>query len=937
MRIKSFLIGAMVLILGVASASAQAGQQVQVIPPDPDVRVGKLENGMTYYLRHNAKPAEMAEFYIFHNVGAIQEEDSQIGLAHFLEHMAFNGTTNLPGKQLINWLETIGVKFGSNLNAATGVEMTYYNMSQVPLKRESIIDSALLILHDWSHFIALEGDEIDNERGVIIEELRQGNNARSRIGDKTRPVLYNGNKYSFRNIIGTEEQLRTFSHQEIRDFYHRWYRPDLQTLVIVGDFDVDKMEARIKKVMADIPAVQNPEDKQYFPIPDNQEPLVTVATDPEVTGSSVGLYIKRPSIPHELNSSIPVYFMNYALAAATSLTSQRLSEIAQKPDAPFMGARFQNGSMSVTNDALVGSVSARDGEIPRAFEAFYTEIERVRRYGFSESELERFKTNAMESSRQAYLKREDRRSADFVWTYIGNFVSNSPMPSAETDWQIDSVVISSLSLDMVNKIISELIIPNNNVLIVTAPEKAGVSVPTADEMLALIYKVREADIAPYEDTVIDEPLISHDIKPGTVKKTEKGMYESTIWTLSNGVRVILKPTDLRKEQVSMAARADGGTSVLSDDDFRSASAVMGVIGMSGLGKFSNTELRKILTGKVASAEPSLGRFSSGISGGSSRKDIETMLQLTYLYFTEPRINKDDFDRMMNNLREQLLHQESTPDFKLQQEATKTIYGNHFRAQNITLETMGDIKFEKMAGIYDKFFKDKADEYTFYFIGDFDLEQIKPLIEKYLGSLPAGKDKLKSKDDGLAVKRGEITNRFKAEMQAPMTTVMFLYSGDIAYTQENNMVMSLLSNCLSNRYLESIREEKGGTYGVSVRGGLGRQPKQTYSMQISFQTDPNMVDELLDIVEDEIRNIAENGPRQEDMSKTIEHWIKTRPESLKENGTWLGYLSTYYTWGEDWNVNYDAILKSMDGQKVQELARKILKDGNLIKIIMDPEK
>ena len=935
MKIRSFIFGAMALILGVVSVAGQG--QMQAIPADPDVRVGRLDNGMTYYIRHNPKPSEMGEFYIFHNVGSIQEEDSQVGLAHFLEHMAFNGTTNMPGKEMINYLETIGVKFGTNLNAATGVEMTYYMMSHVPLKRESIIDSALLILHDWSHFIALEGDEIDNERGVIIEELRQGNNAGFRIRERTMPVLFNGNKYSYRNVIGNEEHLRSFSHQEIRDFYHRWYRPDLQTIVVVGDFDVDIMEAKIKKVMADIPAVENAEPKQYFPIPDNEEPLVAVETDPELTGSGITMYIKRQAMPHEINSTVQVYFMNYMIAAMTSMTNQRLSEITQKPGAPFLGARFQNSGMSVTNQALAGSVSARDGEIPQAFEAFYTEIERVRRYGFSESELERFKTNAFEGARQSYLKRDDRRSEDFVWTYIGNFVSNSPMPSAEVEWQLDSVVISALTVDAINNMAKEMITPTNNVLIATTPAKAGVPVPTKDDMLAIIYKVREADIDPYEDTVIDEPLISHEIKPGKVKKTEKGMYESTIWTLDNGIKVILKPTDLRKEQVGMSARADGGMSILSDDDYRSASALMGLVGMSGLSKFSNNELRKVLTGKVASSGPSLGRFSSGISGNSSRKDIETMLELTYLYFTEPRFSQDDFDRMMDQMRTQLANVQNTPDFKMQEEASKTLYGDNFRAKNITLETLGDIKFEKMAPIYDKFFKNQADEYTFYFIGDFDLDEIKPLVEKYLGGLPVSSQKLKSKDDGLHVRRGQATNRFETEMQAPQTTVVFLYTGDIEYSQENSMVMSLLNSCLDNRYMESIREEKGGTYGVGVQGGIGRQPKETYSLQVSFQTDPNMVDELLGIVEDEIREIAKNGPRAEDMSKTIEYWVKSRPESLKQNSTWLGYLQTYYTWGDDFYSTYDQTIKSLDGKKVQALAQKILDDGNLIKIIMDPVK
>lgn len=918
------------MVIGIAPAASQ----MQVIPVDPEVRIGQLDNGMTYILRHNPKPEGMAEFYLVTNVGALQEEDSQIGLAHFLEHMAFNGTENFPGKTIINYLETIGVRFGANLNAGTGVELTYYQLSQVPLRREAIIDSVLLILHDWSHLISLDPEEVDNERGVIIEELRTGRNAAARVRDRIMPIVYNGSRYSYRNIIGTEEQLRTFPLSELREFYHRWYRPDLQAVIIVGDFDVDMMEERVIDIMSRIPAVENPELKQFHPIPDNEKPLVAVETDPELTGSSVTLYIKRPAIPVELRNTVQVRFIQYALAAAGTMTSTRLAEMAQKPGAPFLVASFSSSAMSVSNDALVGSVMARDGEIPTAFEALMTEIERVRRFGFNESELERFKTNTLERSRQAYLRHEDRRSGDMVQGLMQHFLTNRSFPSAEMAWKLDSALITSLSTEIINKLMSDMITSHNNVVVVTAPERDDT--PTTEQMLAILEQVRTADIEPFEDTVITEPLIAHEITPGSVVKSEAGMFDSTIWTLSNGVRVILKPTDLRKEQFAMSAVADGGLSTVSDADYRTAQALMGLAGISGVGNFSSTELSRALTGKVATASPSLDRFNSSIAGSSSRRDAETMLQLTYLYFTQPRFARDDFDRMTDLLRATLANAENTPAFWLQQESSQTLYGDHPRAKALTLARLDEIDFDRMKPLYEKFFKDKAGSYTFFFIGDFDLAELQPLVEKYLGSLPTGREKLAWSDDGLKILPGERTNRFSVEMQTPKTTVRYVYSGDIENTQENRLAMNMLQRCLDLRYMESIREEKGGTYGVSVSGGLGRRPRESYSLQVGFDTDPELVDELVGLVEAELRHIAEHGPREDDMSKTFEHWQKSRPEQLLQNGTWLGYLQGYYLFGEDNYTGYDAALQAVTADKVRDLARKILADGNLVRLVMMPK-
>ncbi|MDL2320689.1 insulinase family protein, partial [Alistipes sp. OttesenSCG-928-B03] len=712
-----------------------------------------------------------------------------------------------------------------------------------------------------------------------------------------------------------------------------WYRPDMQAIVIVGDIDVDQIEQKIKATMADIPAVENPEAKVPMPIAGNEEPMIRVDSDPELTGTALSFIIKHEAFPTELNDALPIYALRMMINAANSMLNTRLSEMAQETNSPFLGSQVGYSGLSAYNDAFVGSVSARNGELGRAFEAFYTELEKARRYGFSESELERVKTNSLVAAQRAFEARGDRRSGDFVQTYINNFSKNSPMPSAETSWELSQMLIPSLDVKQINELFKQITPYNNTVILAQGPDIK--QLPTEEELAAIIEKVKAADIEAYEDTTIDEPLMTRKIKAGKVKKSEKGMYGSTIWTLSNGVKVILKPTDFRVDQISMSGRAKGGLSTISDDDYISGSLINNVVGASGLGKFSNIEMGKLLTGKVASSGASIGGYSTSVSGSSSKKDIETMLQLVNMRFIEPRWNREDFDRLMDRLEVALKNQEGTPDFKLQQEVTKTLYGTGVRVSPLTLADMDKVSFEKMAPIYAKMFANASD-FTFTFVGDFDMETLKPLVEKYLGSLPAKGPKMKDKDDGTRMVRGQVENRFKTEMQAPKSTVLYVYSGDIEYNLENNMTMTFLKDALSNRYHESIREEKGGTYGVGVSASLGRNPIETYSMQVSFETDPKMVDELVVLVEEELQKIAENGPLADDLAKTKEFLVKNRPEQLKSNGTWAGYLMTYYTENDDFYTDYDRLLNEMDGKKVQALAQKILRDGNLAKIIMDPE-
>ena len=556
----------------VTSAAAQFNPQ-QPIPADKDVRTGKLENGMTYYIRHNEKPKGQADFYILHDVGAIQENDSQQGLAHFLEHMAFNGTKNLPGKMLTEYLEKVGVKFGANLNAGTGWDQTTYMMKDVPTSREGIIDSALLILHDWSHFIALEPEEIDSERGVIMEELRTRDGASWRSTMKMLQALGKDTKYEHRNLIGYLDGLKGFHHKELEDFYNQWYRPDYQAVVVVGDIDVDAVENKIKTLMSDIPVpAADAARKETITVPDNEDPIISIYTDPEMQGSKIQLFVKRPALPEQMNNLIYGEMFDVIQAYMTTMENARLQEISMKPDAPFLGAGMGSGEIGVipTLNATTFVAMTQDGKLAEGFEAIYTEMEKVRRYGFTQGEFERAQNDLMRRAERAYANRNDRRNGEFVQTYLNNYSKNTPMPDAETEWQLDSMLIKMINVEAVNGFAQQVIYPRNQVIVVTAPEKEGIVNPTAEELLAIREKVANAEIEAYEDNTVKEPLIPEGtvLKGSPVKKTAQDVtLGTTEWTLANGVKVVVKPTTYKADEVRMSAVAKGGLSILSDEEF----------------------------------------------------------------------------------------------------------------------------------------------------------------------------------------------------------------------------------------------------------------------------------------------------------------------------------------------------------------------------------
>ena len=938
------------LVLAAVVAFTAVAQRVngpapEIIPNDPAVRTGQLENGMKYYIRHNSKQKGLADFYIIHNVGAIQEADNQQGLAHFLEHMAFNGTTNLPGKMLIEWCEKVGIKFGANLNAGTSWDYTQYLIKDVPVSRQGVVDTAMLILHDWSHFITLDHDEIDKERGVIQEELRTRDGASWRSTIHLLKTLFKGTKYEHRNLIGHLDGLQSFTYDDIRTFYDKWYRPDYQAVVVVGDIDAEKVEAQVKSLMADIPApAADAATKEVIIVPDNQEPIVSLFEDPEMLESEISLFIKRPALPIQFRNTVQAEMLSLINTLGTTMANARLSEIAMKPNAPFTSAHLGNGGVGIcpTLDGLTLSVGTKDGALVAGYAAALTELERIRRHGFTEGEFERAKAQVLRREEQAYNNRNDRMNGQYVNRYLSAFRRNTAFPDAEMEWKMDQAIINGLPLEAINQTFASYITDHNNVIIINAPKKEGVVNPTKEDVLGVIAQVKASQIEAYKDNTVKEPLIAPNakLKGSKVKKSgANATFGTTEWTLKNGVKVVVKPTTFKADEVQIRMVAQAGISALSDEDYNTGKYLSLVTSQMGISKFSATELRKQLSGKSASTAVAPDDYTTSVIGSGSPKDIETILQLLYLRFTDPRFNEDDFNTVLGQYISYVENIKSNPDYTASSEQLKTLYNNNPRRQQISTEVLKSINYQRIAPIYKQLLSNAAD-FTMYIVGNVDLETLKPLVEKYIGSLPANKKKLtKRVDDGVQYAKGEVVNDFKAPMQQPKVSVCRIYTGDIDFNLENSVAINFLKDILRARYTVSIREEKGGTYGVSVGGSLNALYTPNYEFDIQFDTNEAMADELSEIVVAELKQIAANGPKAEDLNKVREYLIKEWNNRLVQNGAWMNYLYQYYTYGEAMNrvANYEAVVKGMTAEKIAALAAKVLADNNMTYVVMRPAK
>ena len=925
----------LLLVMGSAViASAQQQPQMPPIPTDPNVRIGKLENGLTYYIRHNELPENRADFYIAQKVGSILEEENQRGLAHFLEHMCFNGTTNFPGKGIINWLETIGVRFGENLNAYTSIDETVYNINNVPVIRDGIVDSCLLILHDWANDLTLDPKEIDNERGVIHEEWRTGQGAMMRMYEQALPKAFEGSKYGHRLPIGTIEVIDNFPHQALRDYYETWYRPDQQGVIVVGDIDVDKVEAKIKEIFSPIKMPANAPERKYEQVPDNKEPIITIAKDKEQPSTMIYIWHKHPATPNEAKGNIGYLVQNYMFSMISSMMHARLEELRQSANPPYIQAASGDSDflLAKTTEAFVGMAVSKGDGIPTALSTLVREIERARKFGFTASEYARAKADYLLMLESAYKERDKMKNNQYVQEYVRHFIDNEPIPGIEMEYTIMNQLAPNIPVEAINSILPQLIKDENIVINIFGPDKEGMVYPTEAEILDILNKTKAEEITAYVDKVSDEPLMKETPKAGKIVKTEEGPFGSTALTLSNGVRVVVKNTDFKADEIRMRAFSPGGTSVFGTKEALQIKMLNSVAGLGGLGNFSNVDLEKVLAGKKASVNASVSDLSEGLNGSCSPKDLETMLQLVYLSFTAPRMDNDAFESFKQRTKAALANQEADPSMALTDTLQREMYGNHPMAGRIKADMIDQTDYNRIMEMYKDRFKEAGD-FTFLFVGNINLEEAKPLIETYLGGLPTINRKENYQDIKLDIQKGTRKNLFEKQMETPKATVISIISGDCEYNLKNNLLMTMLSQTMSMVYLETVREKEGASYGVSAYGQLSRGIKDEALFQIYFDTDPAKREKMEQIVMSELQKVAKEGPRPEHLAKVKEFLLKKHIENVKENGYWLGQLNNYYWYNTDMNTNYEQLVNELTVEDVKNFTKALLDQGNIIEVTM----
>lgn len=913
------------------------------IPVDPNVRVGRLDNGLTYYIRHNELPKQRAEFHIAQAVGAILEEDHQNGLAHFLEHMAFNGTEHFPGKGIINYFESIGVNFGGNINAYTSLDETVYRLSDVPTIREGIIDSALLVMHDWSHSLLLEGDEIDAERGVILEEWRTGATAERRMWKEMNPKIYPGSQYAKRDVIGDTAVILNFDYQALRDYYHKWYGPDLQAIVVVGDIDVDKIEQKIKTLWADVPARENRGERPIYSIDDNVEPIVAIVKDEEAQLTRIRIDFKQNQLPEQLKGTIADYMQDVYNTAIANIINMRFNELAQKPDASFIGGGCGYGEIVKQKDAFITLVVSKEGKEKDALNDLLYQIEKMRRYGVTESELELAKSEILTSYEKSFNERNATRNITLTREYIRNFLDGEPIPGIEWEYEFVKQILPLLSTEQIGKLLQSYIHENNVIVSISAPDKSTVALPTESEIRSLLAAAPTMEVAAPVAEVFDATLVKKAPKQGKIKKTTtNNELGTTEWTLCNGIRVIVKPTDFKQDEILLEGYSFGGLSTVTDpNDLPSASQADGIITMAGVGDFNSIQLQKALSGKHVSVSPSINGYSETIGGSSSVKDFETMLQLVYLYFTQPRRDEESFNTLMS-LMETSLKNKDTNHKAVFRDSVSAMSTNHSPRNIIWNEqTLSQVNLDKAYKFYCERFADPAD-FTFTIVGNINPadKQTQKLVAKWLGGLKTGKckkHKEEANDTGVRAPLGIQRNYFDRKMQIHTASNRIQFTSyDVPYTLANDLNMEMIGRILSTRYLESIREREGGSYGVGVMGACYRNPVNYAVLLMQFDTDPQKQERLIQIIHQEVQTIINDGPLQSDLQKEKESMLKDFQEDLEKNSFWQNtILHEYYRHDIDYLKDYQKAVSEITAITVQQMLQKLVSSGNMFEVVMFP--
>ena len=914
----------------------------QNVEQDASIRQGKLKNGLTYYIRHNDKEAGLADFYIAQRVGSILEEPRQRGLAHFLEHMAFNGTKHFPGKGkklgIVPWCETIGVKFGANLNAYTSVDQTVYHIGAAPIKREGIIDSCLLVLNDWSQFILLEDKEIDKERGVIHEEWRNRRTgmAMQRMMENVMPKIYKGTKYEDCLPIGNMDIVDNFPYKDLRDYYQKWYRPDLQAIVVVGDFDVDQMEQKIQKLFGKIKAHKNPAERIYYPVTDNDKMIVAIEKDKEQPIILGHLYMKSETTPDGEKNSVKYQREDYISGLITYMLNGRLSEKKQVANPPFMSSTVRNGEFFVsrTKDAFSLSISCKQDNVLGGISVAVGEVERARQHGFTASELERAKKLYLNAAERQLKMEKDYKNSHYVSQCVNNFLEGEPILTPAYNLQLVKQFDSEVNLDEVNKQVGNIITDKNQVFIMYGPDKEGFVIPSESEIESTVLAAQQQQYDAYQEEEVPQTLMANLPTPGKiVSEKPYGKFGMTEITLSNGMKVYVKSTDFQADQVTMSMRGEGGTSVYGDKDIPNFSFLTSAITEAGVGDFNATRLRKALAGKSLKIAPSINSEGQRITGTSSVKDLETLLQLTHLYFTSPRKDSVAFEGMMNRTLSLLKNRNASSKVVYNDSLSAVLYDHNVRMAPVTKEIAEKADYNRILEIYRERFSD-ANNFKTVFIGKIDMAQLRPLLCQYLATLPATYKAEKTNKANVAqiVKKNEVV-KFVHKQETPLANVSVFVTGNVPFSPKNDLALDMLTRVLQIAYTDSVREEKGGTYGVSVSFSLEKEENPNALVRISYKSDPKRYDELNPIIYKQLQNIADNGPVASSMDKVKKYLKKQYGQMAITNDYW-----SYVIWHElddqaDFDKDYCKMVDAISGADIQKMAKLLLGQNQRIEVTM----
>ena len=925
-----------ITLLCAAMVSAQ--EAPEKLPMDPEVRYGRLDNGLTYYIRHNEQPKQRAEFHIAQAVGAILEEDNQNGLAHFLEHMAFNGTQHFPGKGIINYFESIGVNFGGNINAYTSIDETVYRLSDVPTYRAGIVDSALLVMHDWSCGLLLLDEEIDAERGVILEEWRTGRTAQRRMWKEMRALMYPGTQYAKRDVIGDTAVINNFEYQALRDYYHKWYGPDNQAIIVVGDINVDTIEAKIKALWADVPRRTNYGERPIYTVNHNDKPLVAIVTDPEAQGTRITLEYKFDQLPEALQQTAQEYTLNMVRGLACDMFNNRMSDLSHDPNASFSGAGCYYGEVAKKMDAFMAVIIPKEGRETEAYNDLVYQLEKMHRYGFTNAELERVKNDKMTAMETYYNERNTRKNITLARECIRHFENGETMPGAQWEYEMTQAFLPLIPLEKVNQLAQSLIHANPTIAI-SAPEKEGVHIPSPEAIVATIAAQGELAIEAPQEEKIDTELVKKAPHKGKIKSTKQNEELGyTEWTLNNGIKVVIKPTTFKADEILMQGFSKGGMTQVKTEDLPSAKLATTIVGMSGIGTFTMPQLEKALAGKTVSVSPEIAENMERMNGSSTVKDLETMLQLTYLYFTAPRRDEEAYQTTMNLLHNQLINRDKNPK-TIFSDSVQMMASNHSdRTPIVNLQLMEKVSLDKALEIYKERFANPGD-FTFVFVGNIDPAdaKVQELICQWLGGLKTKKAREEVIDHHVRVTPGMQKNYFTRKMETTTASNRIQYTSyDMPYSLANDLNMEMIGRILSTRYLESIREREGGSYGVATYGDMSILPVPRASLIMQFDTDPKKQERLMEIIHEEVLTIIKDGPLATDLQKEKESMLKDYQEDLENNKYWRSALYLYYMYGINNIRDYKPAVEAITAQTVQQTLKQLVSAGNVFEVVMFPE-